>query len=49
MEMVKVAFMAGSSRQGKASRAEVGSNCVTPNHLKISCVFLFKICTHIFI
>lgn len=40
MEMVKVAFMAGSSRQGKASRAEVGSNCVTPNHLKISCVFL---------
>lgn len=33
IKMVKVAFMAGSSRQGNASRAAVGSNCVTPNDL----------------
>lgn len=32
-DTVKVAFKAGSSRHGKASRAEVGSNCVTANHL----------------
>ena len=29
MEIVKVALKAGSSKQGKACRANVASNCVT--------------------
>lgn len=30
----KVAFIAGSSKQGKARRASIGSNCVTAKYLK---------------
>lgn len=33
IETVKAAFMAGSSKHGNANRADVGSNCVTPNDL----------------
>ena len=32
---VKVAFILGSSKHGKARRASVDSNCVTANHLTI--------------
>lgn len=44
IEMVKVAFIAGSSKQGNADRAAVGSNCVTPSHLNK--LMLDQVCIH---
>lgn len=38
IETVKVAFIAGSSKQGKARRASVGSNSVAAKYLKTTAI-----------